>query len=204
MPICSCPGATALPTIPSMVCDENFGQIQKLAFQRLKGADGEVNKMTETNIKLLATWQTAIAATTDAKIAVTPIVENPTSAGGDEITYGGGNETAGGVEKTIGSNPTTLTFTLNGFPQSTIKEIKKLMCEKNLGVFLFSGDGKVGCIKSGSADCTPIPVRKLFVGDKMFGGLQAPDTNTLEIAFNPNFSDDFGEVALSFDPIIEL
>ena len=55
--ICQCPAANALSTIPNVQCPENFGQIQKVAFQRLRQADGTVNKFTTAaDIKLLASW----------------------------------------------------------------------------------------------------------------------------------------------------
>lgn len=41
MAICKCPAATALPNIPNFTCAESFGQIQKVAFQRLYKSTGE-------------------------------------------------------------------------------------------------------------------------------------------------------------------
>ena len=44
--ICQCPAADAITTIPAVTCPENFGQIQKVAFQRLRKADGTRNSFT--------------------------------------------------------------------------------------------------------------------------------------------------------------
>lgn len=33
---CDCPLGAALPDIPAFSCPDNFGQVQKLAFQRLE------------------------------------------------------------------------------------------------------------------------------------------------------------------------
>ena len=41
--ICKCPAGTALPDIPVSNCPEGFGQIQKVAFQRLYKSTGEKN-----------------------------------------------------------------------------------------------------------------------------------------------------------------
>lgn len=41
MAICKCPAAAALPNIPNFTCAESFGQIQKVAFQRLYKSTGE-------------------------------------------------------------------------------------------------------------------------------------------------------------------
>ena len=43
MAICKCPAAAALPNIPNFTCAESFGQIQKVAFQRLYKSTGEKN-----------------------------------------------------------------------------------------------------------------------------------------------------------------
>lgn len=202
MLVCTCPNATSLPTIPALECEENFGQIQKIAFQFLNNETGK-NTMSETEIKLLATWQGLKTASDATKVVVTPIVENPTFTGGDEVTFGGGNQTAGGVERTVGRNASTLSVMGYGFPQSIIKELKKIQCVKGVGVFLFNEAGKIGAIKSGDA-YTPIPLRKLFVGDKSFGGFEEPDSNEIILALNPNWSDDFAVVTPSFDPVAEL
>ena len=52
---CKCPAAASLETIPAVVCTESFGQIQKVAFQRLTKDDGSKNSFTaDAAITLLA------------------------------------------------------------------------------------------------------------------------------------------------------
>lgn len=48
MAICKCPAAAALPNIPNFTCAEGFGQIQKVAFQRLYKSTGGKNSFTTT------------------------------------------------------------------------------------------------------------------------------------------------------------
>ena len=43
---CKCPAAASLPNIPAVKCAESFGQIQKVAFQRLTKDDGSKNSFT--------------------------------------------------------------------------------------------------------------------------------------------------------------
>lgn len=43
--ICECPAAAAIPTIPVANCVESFGQIQKVAFQRLVKENGTKNAL---------------------------------------------------------------------------------------------------------------------------------------------------------------
>ena len=102
--ICTCPAATALTTITAVTCPENFGQIQKVAFQRLV-ASGVKNSFTTANdIKLLASWTTLKAANDSTKIVISPYINAPTVEAGEARTFGGGNETLGGVEEILGAN----------------------------------------------------------------------------------------------------
>lgn len=206
---CACPAAAALPNIPKFECSEGFGQIQKIAFQRLSTSDG-VNKFDSTNaIETLASWTSLLTAVDSTKIVISPFVENPTQDGGDARTYGGGNDTLGGMSKIIGSEPTTLTVQLRDVPQNVIKELKKLMCEAqngNLGAYLFDDNGRIEAIQDETTATThyPIPIRALFVGDKIHGGLENPDSNTMSFQFAPNYSDNLAIVTPSFNPLTEL
>lgn len=211
MQVCSCPAASALTTIPAATCAENFGQIQKIAFMRLKKADGTVNSFTSTNsILLKASWTAAMALTDGGKVVVSPYVQAPSQDGGDARTFGGGNETLGGIEIVIGRNPTTFNAVMRSVPQSVIKAMKDLQCEAlggNLGVFLFDENGAIECIKDATTATTfyPIPIRSLFIGDKIHGGLESPDSNALQFAFEPNYSDQLSiQKPTDFNPLTDL
>lgn len=208
MAICTCPAAASIPSIGQLTCPQDFGQIQKIAFQRIYSSGTTRNSFTSTDdIKLKASWQTHLTATDGTKIVVTPFVEAPTPDGGDPITFGGGNETLGGVQKNIGRNPVNMTFALRQYPQSIIKSLKQLECEAELGVYLFNGDGQILALQDETTATTyyPIPIQSLFVGDLMLNGLETPDANTLTWGFRPNYSDDLVVVDPSdFNPIMDL
>ena len=213
MSICNCPAAASLTDIPSMGCAQDFGQIQKIAFQRIHSSGTTLNSFTggsgsPTNaITKKAAWQTKTAASDGTKIVVTPFVEAPTADGGDAITFGGGNDTLGGAVKNIGRNPVNMTFALRQYPQSVIKAMKALICEIDLGVYLFNGDGQILAKQDASTPTTyyPIPIQNLFVGDLMLNGLDNPDENTLTFSFAPNYSDDVAVVTPDdFNPLTEL
>jgi hypothetical protein len=200
-----------LTTIPSAGCPESFGQIQKIAFQRLRKADGTKNSFTSTaSILLKASWTARMAANDGSKIVLSPYVQAPTNEAGSPRTFGGGNETLGGVEIIIGREPTTFSAVIRSVQQSVIKAMKDLQCEAqadNLGVFLIDENGAVECVKDESAANTfyPIPIRSLFVGDKSHGGLEAPDSNAIQFAFLPNYSDDLSiQVPTDFNPLTDL
>lgn len=207
-----CPAAPTLPDTIAESCAQNFGQIQKIIFQRLY--DGSTrNKFTASgaaqpsagDATLLATWTAEKAATktsgsttspNGARITVTPFIEAPADDGGDARTYGGGNDTLNGIEQIIGSNPVNFTCRMNGKKQDIVANLKKLMCEalsNNLGVYLVNGKGQIeGVAEPGSGtvvDWYPIPIQKLFVGDKHHGNFDGPDYNELSFAFAPGYSD---------------
>lgn len=214
MKICACPAATALTTIPAVTCPENFGQIQKVAFQRLTKADGTKNSFTtgsSTGIDKKVAWTSKMALADGGKIVVSPYIQAPTAEPGDPITFGGGNDTLGGVEIVIGRNPTAFNGVMRSVPQSIIKVLKELQCEAqadNLGVFLFDENGAIAAIQDTTTAGTfyPIPIRSLFVSDKGFGGLEQPDSNNIQWTFLPNYSDDLAIVApeAGFNPLTDL
>lgn len=208
MAICTCPVGTAIPSVPNAGgCPSDFGQIQKIVFQRIFKSGTTKNKFAESGtssnpIDTLSSWTTFFSATDGSKMVITPFVEAPTADGGDAITYGGGNDTVGGVTRSIGRNPVNMTFALRQIPQAIAKALKGLMCE-NLGVFLINGEGQVMALKDGS-DYAPIPINNLFVGDLMLNGLDTPDSNALSFSFLPNWSDDSEVVITEFNPLTDL
>lgn len=204
MRICSCTTTAALPDIPKTECKQSFGQIQKLAFVRIYSTGTTKNKFDETNdITKLTSWQKFTAASDGTKIVVTPFVEAPTQDGGDAITFGGGNDTLGGVERRVGRNATNMSFALREWMQSAIKTLKSLECEGALGVYLINEHGQIEARKVGE-EYFPLPIQSLFVGDKIHGGLQEPDSNSLQFSFAPNYSDDLVIVTPEFNAVTDL
>ena len=211
MAICKCPAAAALPNIPNFTCAESFGQIQKVAFQRLyKSAGGKNSFTAEAGIGKLASWSPLLAAEDDTKIVISPYIQAPTAEAGAPRTFGGGNETLGGIEEIIGREPTPFTGVIRKMPQSLIKALKELQCEsdsQNLGVYLFDENGSIGALQDPTTATTyyPIPIRSLFIGDKTLGGLEAPDSNAVQWSFLPNWSDDLAILTPEdFNPLTDL
>lgn len=211
MSICKCPASTALADISKVVCGESFGQIQKVAFQRIYSSGTTKNSFTTTNeITALASWSTFLAANDSSKIVVSPYIQAPSSEAGSPRTFGGGNETLGGVEEIIGREPTNFTAVLRRIPQSVIKAMKELQCESwndNLGVYLFDENGNIEAIQDETTATTyyPIPIRSLFIGDKTHGGLEEPDSNAIQWSFLPNYSDNLKIVTpADFNPLTDL
>ena len=208
---CQCPAAASLTTIPAVACGENFGQIQKVAFQRLRKADGSRNSFTTADsILLKASWTALLSAEDGSKVVVSPYIEAPTSEPGAVRTYGGGNETLGGIEEVLGAEPTAFSAVLRRMPQDVIKIMKELSCESNagnLGVYLFNDNGQIEAIQDPETTTTyyPIPIRSFFVSDKGHGGLENPDSNNISWQFAPNYSDDLKIITpTDFNPLTDL
>lgn len=200
-----------MPDIPVTNCPESFGQIQKVAFQRLRKSDGEKNKFeTSVGIGKKASWTPLLSADDDTKVVISPYIQAPTAEAGAPRTFGGGNETLGGIEEIVGREPTSFTGVMRKLPQKVIKAMKDLQCEswgENLGVYLFDENGAIGAIQDPTTATTyyPIPIRSLFIGDKTLGGYEAPDSNNIQWAFLPNWSDDLAIVAPEdFNPLTDL
>ncbi len=214
--ICQCPAASALSTIPAVTCPENFGQIQKVAFQRLRKADGTRNAMVGSgtpvaaSIPLKATWTALLAAADGSKVVVSPYINAPADSGGDARMTSGGNDDLGGIPVVLGGNPVQFEGQLRSVPQSVIATMKELMCEAaagNLGVFLFDENGKIEAIQDKTTPTTyyPIPIRALFIGSKIHGNFDAKDANAISWQYPDNYSDGLAIVTPSdFNPLTDL
>ena len=190
MPTCTCPAATAIANVPNASCPQDFGQIQKLIFQRVYSSGATKNFFTVANSKLKANWTANFSASNGTKMVITPYVEAPTADGGDPVTFGGGNDTIGGVTKIVGRNPINMSFALRQYDQSIVKALKALQCEVALGVYFVNNDGAVLGISDGT-NVYPIPIVEatFFVSDLKLNGLDTPDNNDMQFSLAPNWSD---------------
>ena len=205
MSMCSCPAGAALPQIPNASCPQDWGQTQKIIFQRIFKTAGTKNSFTQSaSIKQLSSWSALFSASDGTKCVITPYVEAPTADGGDAITFGGGNDTVGGTTKVIGRNPVNMSFVMRQMTQDVIKALKGLQCEDELGVYLVNGDGQILALSSADNTYTPIPIRSLFISDLKLMGLDNPDENALSFSFLPNWSDDAKVVTPEFNPLTDL
>lgn len=186
---CGCPIGQHIPDLEINECKESLGQIQKVAFQRVYKSAGVLNEVADPTA--LTSFTTLFSAADGSKMVVSPYIENPTTEPGAARTFGGGNATLGGIERIIGREPTAFTGIIYEESQKTIAQMKELMCE-NVGVWLVDENGNIGCLVDNHDSPTkymPIPIGKLFVGDKKLGGFEEPDSNTIEWNFFPNWSD---------------
>ena len=203
---CGCPQGVHLPDLEISECKESLGQVQKVAFQRVYKTAGTLNSVADPTKN--ASFSTLFEANDGTKMVVSPYIQGPTTEPGAARTFGGGNDSLGGIEVIIGREPTTFSGNIYQESQKTIAQMKQLMCE-NVGVWLIDENGNIGCLVDNMDLPTkymPIPIGKLFVGDKKLGGYDEPDSNTIEWSFFPNWSDSLVIVrrdTLDFNPLTD-
>ena len=203
---CGCPAGEHLEALDIKECKESMGQVQKVVFQRVYASPGVLNAVDDPTKK--ASFATLFTAEDSTKMVVSPYIQNPSTEPGAARTFGGGNQTLGGIEITIGREPTAFTGIMYQESQKTIAQMKKYMCE-NVGVWLIDENGNIGCLVDDMDNPTkymPIPIGKLFVGDKKLGGFDEPDSNSIEWAFFPNWCDNLHILkreSLDFNPLTD-
>lgn len=209
--ICQCPAATAITSPGNVSCAENFGQIQKVAFTRLKQADGTLNGFSSTNaISLKTSWTTFLAAIDGTKIVITPYLNAPADSGGDARMSSGGNDDLGGIAEVLGGNPVQFNAEMRSVPQTVAAALKELSCEANagnLGVYLFDENGRIEALTDPNTPTThrPIPVRGFFVSDKIHGNYDAKDHNLIQWSYAEGYSNRLVIVTPSdFNPLTDL
>lgn len=202
---CGCPAGAHLTDLSIPDCKESMGQVQKVIFQRIYSAAGTKNTIADPKLK--ASWTALMSAANGTKCIVSPYIQGPTTEPGAARTWGGGNDSLGGMTIVIGAEPTTFSGNIYQESQSVIKVLKSYMCE-NIGVYLIDENGRIGCIADDPASPTaysPIPINSFFVGDKNLGGFDAPDGNAISWSFPPNWSDNFVMVTpTDFNPLTDL
>lgn len=204
---CGCPAGAHLADLQIADCKESLGQIQKVIIQRRFGSAGVLNKIAVADIKSKTAMAALAAAADGTKIIISPYIQNPTTTPGEARTFGGGNQTLGGIEIVIGREATSFEGIIYQEKQSTIKTMKEYSCE-DIGVYLIDENGNIGAIKNGTKDeYSPIPLRSFFVGDKNLGGYEEPDSNTIKWSFLPNWSDDLEiikQTDMDYNPLTDL
>lgn len=192
----NCPPTAAPPDITIPLCLEQFGQVAKIAGQRVRQADGTRNKfvVATNDIKLLASWTPLLTSATDTKIQVTPKVHGVNGEAGEIIEDGGGDDTVGGVPITVGIDRSEFNGVFIQQPASVIRDLKGWQSEVAFGHYLINKDGYIGCLADDTETPTeyyPIPASSWVIRDKQFGGFTSYDRHDVRWYYEPNWSDNF-------------
>lgn len=203
---CNCPAPTTLTEIIADLCGVNLKQIQRLGFQRRQS----FFPFTDATIVDLAEWQTFLTANDDTKIVVTPLIGgDPIIEAGDKITTGGGdNSTLNGVEELEGVNPSNFSAVFKSLSSVTETQIKKLICEKNLTVYLFLQGGNIACVSGDLSTATNgrngFNCESVFLSDRNNAGFGTKDTFNFSFALPAGWSENLIVVKPNFNPLTDL
>lgn len=209
--LCGCPPATALPSVSIQACYEDLGQIQRLLFQRKYSSGTTLNSFTiaTANPNVLASWTPLLGAADGTKVIQTPYIQAPESTAGEPVTFGGGNDTVGGIEQIVAVDPTTFGAQFHRRSQIEIDNMKDLQCEV-LSVYFVDEHSRIIGLADDNASATtfrgfPVAEGTFFIGDKAFGGRVQPDMNALRFQLLANWSDNLYVVTpTDFDPLDNL
>lgn len=192
--VCEC-GALSLPAIGATQCGTSYGQLQVMAFVKLGDLPSTLSGDSVINIK--STWTDALTATTP-KVVMSPVLYNPQVGPGDVRTFGGGNATPDGIAQFMGAEPTEITAELRKISPAVANKVHDLICMAEaglLGMYMFDADGNV-IGKSATSAIDPIPVRSLFISDRVMGNYEEPDYHNLTINLEEGWSFDLKTAAL--------
>lgn len=202
---CSCPPAAAITVIPAFTCGEEYGQIQKIIFQRRQ----TVNPFTA----LLppdekASWTPLFAAVANTKTTITPFFDSFVVPPSEAILDGGDdNTTVDGVAEVVGAGQIEVTGEFSALPAAILKALKKYNCEPNMTIYLVNEFGKIW---GQSPDADPInlrgtPITGFFIGDGGVAGKNARSKTKFRFNFRYGWKDNLIAITPSdFDALNEL
>lgn len=189
-----CETATELVDIPVVNCKNKITQIQRPFFVR----QGEVEEDTAdpannlpastvgSTMEEVAFWAALIAETGDAKLVTAPLFDGSVGIeAGTDVTFGGDGTARNGETLNMFTTPNTLSATYFWLDKDEVHAIRKLECEKDIGVFLVNMQGKILAWEDRDATGAltgirkPIPISALSLGGKSNTDFTAPDANIL-------------------------
>lgn len=205
MDLFSCPPQSALPAIPTFSCPTKFGQIQKIAFQRVQTSAS----FSASSILLAASWTARTAANDDTKIVVSPFLLN-VIVPQTEALYEGGNDntTLNGVRRFRGLGSAAVTAELHGAPSSVFRALSTLTSESaiqpgqtNLWAYFFSGDtNKI----IGDANGAGIRIYNFSITDVGSAGFGADNIYNITFDLAPGWSENNTVYTAGFNPLTAL
>jgi hypothetical protein len=169
---CICPRPAALTTVLRVTCPENLGQIQRFIFQRAGFVFDAAADPTPNDILELDSWTPLITAVAGTKIVITPYVDTFTIPEAEAITKGGNdNTTLNGVKQLLGFGGINPLGKFTGIPTAIVTQLRDLMCEGELVVYLINAAGRIVANKISTGVYTGLTVEPLTMGINYPGSL---------------------------------
>lgn len=201
----SCPLPNALGAVPETNCPVIFGQIAKIAIQRIQA----VPSFTLVNALLKATWTPLLAAADDEKIVLTPMVNNVVLPQSELLTEGGNdNTTINGIRNVRGLGAVTVTGQILNITEATKAALQALFGESksptpgatNLWGYFLTTDGKVIGKKEG-LNLAGIPIYNLALTDPGSEGYNKDNVFNFSFDMEGGWSDGFEVLKTDFKPL---
>lgn len=200
-----CPLPEAIGDIDANNCQNHFGQIVRVVFQRLGTPFAD-----DTAIGTLATWTPLLAAVDATKVQPTPLFENFVIPGGEAITEGGDdNSTLFGQQIVVGKGMVVPTGNFRGLSTAVKKQLDAYIAEAsvygNVGVYMVNEHSQFIANNLTGTELSPFPITSWFIGDVDNQGFNTHNKNSFLWNFKGGWSDNYKIVdAIDFDPLIEL
>lgn len=183
---CTCPAPVEIPDITPFTCGEDFGQIQKLVFQRRQATPTFATLIAP---QTLANWTTLKTASDATKVQTTPFFENFIVPPVEAITEGGDdNTTLDGVAIVVGEGTPIATGNFRSLPSATFEELQKFNCEATLTAFWINEYGKIIGYSGNGTTFEGIPMTEWYIGDKGINGKNTQDKNMFRFAMRAGWS----------------
>lgn len=203
---CNCPALSTLVEIVAENCGVDLKQIQRLGFQRAGDTFDGTLVVSPTDILDLSSWQTKISALDSTKIVLTPMISgDAVIESGEAITNGGGdNSTLNGAEEIQGTNPSAFSCVFRSLSSTVEKQLKALICEKNLVVYLFLQGGRIAVVKVSTGVKKGFPIQSVFVSDRNNAGYGTLDTVSMRFSLAEGWSNDLEIIKPNFNPFTDI
>ena len=204
---CQCPLPAALGDISAFTCAENLGQIQKIVIQRRQAvAPFPTQDATVLGAAVLASWTTYKGAVDGTKVVTTPFFEGFVIPVSEAILEGGDdNTTVDGAPVVVGATTVRAEGMFRGLPAAILKELKALVCENDLTVYMINEDGKIIGTSASGTLFAGIPVTSFFIGDPGVEGLNTNDKASFGFSLRFGWRDNLALVVpTDFDARTEL
>lgn len=202
---CNCPESSTLLEIVAENCGVDLKQIQRVGFQRV-GDVFDTAGTPASDILTLSAWQAKKTATDGTKIVFTPIIGgDPVIQAGEAITSGGGdNSTLNGVEEIEGVNPSSFSCVFKSLSATVESQLKALICEKNLVVYLILQGGRIAVVKVSTTQKKGFPIQSVFVSDRSNAGYGTKDTVSMRFSLSEGWSNNLEIIKPNFNPLTDL
>lgn len=196
MPYCNCSNNNLTPFLAKK-CGDNFGAPQVMALVNMDDQPTDLSLLAKIIDK--SEWTAALSPQSGtAKVALTPLIYDWSATPGGEVRWGEDAD-PDHVGIHVRNENTTATATFRRIETAIEASLQANAClaeAKKLGVYLFTADGRVVGV-DGTTKIDPIPCLKFFVGDRSPMAGDEPDSNALEVAFRPGWSNNLKSIELT-------